>query len=485
MKFPELDRLFLILGGALLATFAAGCNASRTQATGDPCPCPNAAAPGYVPAVSSPGTTYGTGVSRGQPRPAPVSQYDGTPNSARRPYRPFPPNDEVEVDTGGVPPELPAEGENEANAAGTQSGFATLQKKMADRWRKSSLNRKNRVGSTPAPATATIPPQRNAAPGSNPVARTGGNLARSNRTVGGGSSRSMTPDQRLVTLSPPSDVDQSSGEPRRPLPLTPDDRQFAATAQASSAATIPLRSPALQPVTAETRLQTSYAAVESTDQPPAWPDRPTGPVARQNVTSSVALPASLNRLPEATDPGREPIRLIDPPRLRTPPIDGSLETRSDADRGLAVSRILVCRQVRGFEDVVQLDPRRLRRGQPLLIYATLENFRSMATSKGYRTLTLSTLEIRKPDGELVQRQPLGTAVDLVEVPRRDFFLTHLVTIPDDLPAGDYLFDLYVDDLLKHESANAQIAVHVTEDRSPRDGTADISKFATRPAGNPR
>ena len=141
--------------------------------------------------------------------------------------------------------------------------------------------------------------------------------------------------------------------------------------------------------------------------------------------------------------------------------------------------------MRGFEDVVPLDARRLRRGQPLLIYATLENFRSMATSKGYRTLTLSTLEIRKADGEVLQRQPLGTAVDLVEVPRRDFFLTHLITIPDDLPAGEYLFDLYVDDLLKHESATARVAVHVTEDRSPRDGMADISGSARRPAGFPK
>ena len=33
----------------------------------------------------------------------------------------------------------------------------------------------------------------------------------------------------------------------------------------------------------------------------------------------------------------------------------------------------------------------------------------MATSKGYRTLTLSTLEIRTLEGDVLQRQPLGTA----------------------------------------------------------------------------
>jgi hypothetical protein len=440
---------------------------------------------GNVPAAGNPATTSGTVVSRGQPRPAPVSQYDGSPNWARRQNRPFPPNDEVEADSEGMPPEMPAEDENETSATGTQSGFATLQKKMADRWRKSSLNRKNRAGSTAAPATATSQPNPKAAPSPTRRARSGDNLAQRNR--GTGSSRTQTPDQRLVTLSPPNEIDQPTTGPRRSLPLTFDDRQVATSAYPASSAASPASrgSQAIQKVPSDTRSPASYAAVESTDQPPEWPDRPTYPVARQTGTTSPPLPASPNRLPETTDPGREPIRLVNPPLLRTPPIDGSYETRSDADRGLAIPRILICRQVRGFEDVVQLDARRLRRGQPLLIYATLENFRSMATSKGYRTLTLSTLEIRTQEGEVVQRQPLGTAVDLVEIPRRDFFLTHLVTIPDELPAGDYLFDLYVDDLLKHESANARIAVRITEDRSPRDGTADISKFATRPASSPR
>jgi hypothetical protein len=378
---------------------------------------------------------------------------------------------------------MPEEGENEANAAGAPSGFAALQKKMGERWQKSSLNPRNRAGNTTAQTPSAESSNSKSAPATAGGATNQDGVAQRNRGTGTGTFRAPAPNRRLVTLSSPNESHEPVGEPRRSLPRA--DRQVAATAQMASSMTPPRRLPATPPVPADTRTQTAYAAVESGDQLPEWPDRPAVPAARQTGTSAAALPASLNRLPDATDPGREPIRLANPPRLRTPPVDGSCETRSDADRGLAIPRTLICRQVRGFEDVVPLDPRRLSRGQPLLIYATLENFRSMPTSKGYRTLTLSTLEIRTPDGEVLQRQPLGTAVDLVEIPRRDFFLTHLVTIPGDLPAGDYLLDLTVDDLLKHESAHAQIAVRVTEDRSPRDGTADISKFASRPAGSPR
>ncbi|MGE5195395.1 MAG: hypothetical protein ACM3U2_23120 [Deltaproteobacteria bacterium] len=294
-------------------------------------------------------------------------------------------------------------------------------------------------------------------------------------------------DAGPVTLPSPNDGKEGAERTRRSLALPVFRRHVAASARTHSAGNT-WGLPGARPVRrspGDSGDAAAYAAVDSADRPHGWTGRPANRMAREAGTGPHALPVSLNRTPDTADPGREPIRVVDPPRLRTTPADDGSDMPSEADRSLAIPRILVCREVRGFEDVVELDARQLRQGQPLLIYATLENFRSMATPKGYRTLTLSTLEIRKADGEVLQRQPLGTAVDLVEVPRRDFFLTHLITIPDDLPAGEYLFDLYIDDLLKHESAQARVAVRVTEDRSRRDGTADTSKFATRPAGSRR
>ncbi len=175
------------------------------------------------------------------------------------------------------------------------------------------------------------------------------------------------------------------------------------------------------------------------------------------------------------------MRLVDPPLLRTTPTRGGFGSRNEASKGLIIPRILVCREVRGFEDVVAIDAGKLRQGLPILIYVTLENFRTVSTAKGYRTLTMSTLEVLSADGELVQRQALGAAEDLVDFPRRNFFLTHQITIPQDLPSGDYVFDLCVDDLLGHDRARARIAVHVTADHTLPDGTADTSKSAMRPA----
>jgi hypothetical protein len=172
--------------------------------------------------------------------------------------------------------------------------------------------------------------------------------------------------------------------------------------------------------------------------------------------------------------------MVDPPRLSVPPSGGDADNGDEAVAGLAVSRMVLCRQVRGYDDVVEIQPQQLRRGQPILVYASLDNFLSIATDKGYRTLTSSTLEIGGSDGDVVVRMPLGTAVDLSDSPRQDFFLTHRLTIPENLPAGDYIFDLRIDDLQAHESSRSQMAVTVTADRTRPDGTGDTSKFATRP-----
>jgi hypothetical protein len=388
VKLPQLDRLPLILAGALLAGCLAGCHYHRSQADGGATVSRDGvASTAGAPLPGSSGYTAGSTSSSERFQPSPGTWNENSTSPAPRRNGLFPPNDDFETDTKQL---SPSPGEGEPSAGRTRRSL-TL-----------PLFRRKIASSAPSHSTGSA------------------------RRAGG---------------APQVPSDSSDG--------------------------------------------LGYAAIASAEPPTGWTGRSADQTAREAWHGRQAFPDGPDRASASIDPGREPIRLDDPPRLRTTPTDGGFELRSESGRGLAIPRILVCRQVRGFEDVVPLDARRLRRGQPLLIYATLENFRSMATSKGYRTLTLSTLEIRKADGEVLQRQPLGTAVDLVEVPRRDFFLTHLITIPDDLPAGEYLFDLYVDDLLKHESATARVAVHVTEDRSPRDGMADISGSARRPAGFPK
>jgi hypothetical protein len=177
----------------------------------------------------------------------------------------------------------------------------------------------------------------------------------------------------------------------------------------------------------------------------------------------------------------EPVRVADPPRLSTTPTDGDIDAPSSGSADeLAISRMMLCRQVRGFGDVDELHAPYLRQGQPILIYTALDSFLSVATPKGYRTLTSSTLEIQTTGGDVVLKIPLGTAIDQSEAPRQDYYLTHKLTIPENLPVGDYVFDLRVEDVQSHEAARARMPVAVRGDRNRPGGTGDTSKFATRP-----
>ncbi len=206
-----------------------------------------------------------------------------------------------------------------------------------------------------------------------------------------------------------------------------------------------------------------YESRRTIATPPAWssrriPERDDGTGAESQVLAGAPSFAGNDAAS-----GHQPIRMADPPRLNAPPSGassrGEAEMLDAPSEGLEIAKLLICRQVRGFDDVMEFNAQNLRQGQPVLLYAALEKFLSIATGEGYCTQTRSTLEIQSLRGDVLLRIPLGPAVDFVETPRQDFFLTHRVTIPANLPPGSYVFDLRVDDVQSRESARAQL--HVT------------------------
>lgn len=465
---PRFAQFPLILAGALVLLTESGCYSSRgssSAATGRysaAAASPQVGSYGSVPQTGNPGIgEYPT--FRGPREPAPVYGSDGSP------FQPIPqraPNGRSGPALPETPPALPSDDDDDDGDMSTNAiPSKTFQQKFADFWRGTT------AGKRPVATAADQKP-----PAARPVGtaqirrvtRPDEKQMAQKRPAGSNSGTGRAAETRIVKLVPPPETYVFEDEPSQPqrLPLPIDGRQVAASAQfAARSASRPV--PAMPPV--ETApLDPGYTASRSVnDVPQQVPDWTEGSVKGQL---------------RAAAPENGPVRVVDPPRLQTPPAGQELDSRSSATGVLAIPRIAICSQVRGFGNIVEYDVRKLRQGQQIVIYATLENFRSIATSKGYRTLTLSTLEVRKATGEVLKRQPLGTAVDLAEMPRRDFYLTHLVSVPEDLPAGDYVFGLFVDDLLGHESARTEIAVRVTEGRSRRDGTADTSESATRPAG---
>ena len=261
----------------------------------------------------------------------------------------------------------------------------------------------------------------------------------------------------MVMLDVPPELKRSTITAPQRLPIPLDRGQTPALAGRSGFEVEPVRDlPQWMPA------RTPALAQDSTPDLPSF--------------SRSATPESSNAVAKS-----QPVRVADPPALSTIPTDGNIDAPGTptADE-LVISRMMLCRQVRGFDDVDELHSPVLRQGQPILIYTALDSFLSVATPKGYRTLTASTLEIQTSAGDTVLRIPLGTAIDQSATPRQDYYLTHKITIPENLPVGDYVFDLCVEDVQSHESARSRMTVAVRGDRNHPGGTGDTSIFATRP-----
>jgi hypothetical protein len=184
---------------------------------------------------------------------------------------------------------------------------------------------------------------------------------------------------------------------------------------------------------------------------PPWPEGPAGKARAHDY---------FERIPETTPNQFQPMRVIEPPTLQSPPTLPDAEAATAQSARLAIPRIALCREVRSFDDVDEFDRRQLRCGQPVLLYSSLTGFESMPTSSGYRTLTLSSLEIRNDAGQVVSTHDMGTATDLTTTPRRDYFLTHQLRLPAELGAGNYVLELTVNDLIGKQTAKAQLAISV-------------------------
>lgn len=448
MKLLALDRFALVLAGCSILAGIAGCRSTRSDSESSAsADCSDRTLFQYREGAWTAGRRGPQAESaeppyrNGQAPQRPASAYAADPDGLPVPYRsPSGGGPRLLAPPHGIAPdELPAAESDEVTAR------PTLRERFARLWRKRAADEE--PGDAPEIAqnlpTDAVEMPANGGGNSRLTARRGADRAPTGNSAA---------DDRLVTQAAPPEVEPRLDRPPRPLPMTP----------AASASRAPHVSRAIRSAPRAERQPANQAIAQV-------------PGARGPASDQEALHQT----------GGATMRVVNPPVLQAPPSGVGLEPRDEGAAGLAIPEIRVCRQVRGFGDVVTYDPQKLRPGQPILIYAELEDYRSVSTPRGYRTLTLSTLEVRTSAVDVLARQPLGTAVDLAEVPRTQFFLTHQLTIPEDLPPGEYIFGLCVDDLLGRSSARAEIAVRVMEGRNPRGGTAGISVSARSPASSPR
>lgn len=94
-------------------------------------------------------------------------------------------------------------------------------------------------------------------------------------------------------------------------------------------------------------------------------------------------------------------------------------------------------------------------GQPVLVYAEVDNFSSEPSADGqYRTILKSTIEVYKagPNGDLVEKFSFDPEEDLCRRRRQDYFHSYEFTIPQRIGLGLHVLKLIVVDQLSRKIA---------------------------------
>ncbi len=135
---------------------------------------------------------------------------------------------------------------------------------------------------------------------------------------------------------------------------------------------------------------------------------------------------------------------------------------------LHIRRACFCHRINNFGNYETFPRDEFRPGQPVLVYAEIQNFRSeLAGPLGYRTRLRTALEIL-PGTEMgnaagvipIERRDFPATEDLCRSERTDYFHSYRLDLPSQLSPGRYVLRLTITDELSGQSAAAELPFRI-------------------------
>ena len=129
--------------------------------------------------------------------------------------------------------------------------------------------------------------------------------------------------------------------------------------------------------------------------------------------------------------------------------------RLKAGADLSLQNVSFCHKIVSFGNYERFSRDQFTPGQPVLLYAEVENFKStIVDSDRYRTALKSTIEIHKAgvEGQPVEVIEFPVTEDLCRSYRRDYFHSYEFSVPKKVEPGLYTLVLKVQDQLGQKTA---------------------------------
>jgi len=123
---------------------------------------------------------------------------------------------------------------------------------------------------------------------------------------------------------------------------------------------------------------------------------------------------------------------------------------------LVVRNLAFATDIQSFGTYKPFDKEAFAPGQTVLLYAEVENFKSVETAKGFHTATRSSYQIFDAGGKRVAEHEFSPSEETCRQPRRDFFIGYEFSLPRRIYPGKHVLQLTVADLNSQKIGQSMI-----------------------------
>lgn len=123
---------------------------------------------------------------------------------------------------------------------------------------------------------------------------------------------------------------------------------------------------------------------------------------------------------------------------------------------LELRNVSFCNKIENYGRYERFKRDEFTAGQPVLLYAEVENFKSEQVNDGYRAILKSSIEIFDAAGKRVVSMPFPPNEDQCASPRRDYYNSYEFAIPQQIGLGPHTLKLTVEDQLSRKVASYSV-----------------------------
>lgn len=123
---------------------------------------------------------------------------------------------------------------------------------------------------------------------------------------------------------------------------------------------------------------------------------------------------------------------------------------------LTLRNLAFCKRIQNFGCIEPFEGTEFSPGQPVLLYAEVENLVSQAMSRGHHTALRSSYQIFDGRGQQLTEEQFTMTEEYCRSPRRDYFVSYVLHMPERITPGKYTLKLTVEDLKGHNIAQSSL-----------------------------